>query len=105
MVPVLLSLLWQLCVVLECCIPLVHHWLVACRGVLQELESVVTRARHFQFKPDGEVTFMMAQDAVGLPAPLMQVCCFAALYPANIKFRSASAALYPVNIKCRCATL
>ena len=45
-----------------------------CRGVLQELESVVTRARHFQFKPDGEVTFMMAQDAVGLPAPLMQVC-------------------------------
>jgi len=41
---------------------------------LQELESVVTRARHFQFKPDGEVTFMMAQDAVGLPAPVMQVC-------------------------------
>lgn len=45
----------------------------ACRGVLQEMESVVTRARHFQFKPDGDVTFMMAQDAVGLPAPLMQV--------------------------------
>lgn len=44
------------------------------RGVLQEMESVVTRARHFQFKPDGDVTFMMAQDAVGLPAPLMQVC-------------------------------
>lgn len=49
-----------------------------CRGVLQEMDSVVTRARHFQFKPDGDVTFMMAQDAVGLPAPLMQVsnsCC------------------------------
>ena len=46
----------------------------ACRGVLQELDSVVTRARHFQFKPDGDVTFMMAQDAVGFPAPLMQVC-------------------------------
>lgn len=44
------------------------------RGVLQEMESVVTKARHFQFKPDGNVTFMMAQDAVGLPAPLMQVC-------------------------------
>lgn len=42
------------------------------RGVLQEMESVVTKARHFQFKPDGDVTFMMAQDAVGLPAPLMQ---------------------------------
>ena len=46
---------------------------MVCRGVLQEMESVVTRARHFQFKPDGDVTFMMAQDAVGLPAPLMQV--------------------------------
>lgn len=38
------------------------------------MESVVTRARHFQFKPDGDVTFMMAQDAVGLPAPVMQAC-------------------------------
>lgn len=44
----------------------------ACRGVLQELDSVVTRTRMFQYKPDGEVTFRMAQDAVGLPAPLMQ---------------------------------
>jgi hypothetical protein len=43
-----------------------------CRGVLQELDSVVTRTRMFQYKPDGEVTFRMAQDAVGLPAPLMQ---------------------------------
>lgn len=42
------------------------------KGVLQELESVVTKARMFQFKPDGEVTYRMAQDAVGLPAPLMQ---------------------------------
>lgn len=33
---------------------------------------MVTRARMFQYKPDGEVTFRMAQDAVGLPAPLMQ---------------------------------
>lgn len=40
--------------------------------MLQELDSVVTRARMFQFKPDGEVAFRMAQDAVGLPAPLMQ---------------------------------
>ena len=31
------------------------------RGVLQELDSVVTRARMFQYKPDGEVTFRMAQ--------------------------------------------
>ena len=33
---------------------------------------MVTRTRMFQYKPDGEVTFRMAQDAVGLPAPLMQ---------------------------------
>lgn len=56
------------------CVPHLHHWLDVCRGVLQEMESVVTRARHFQFKPDGDVTFMMAQDAVGLPAPVMQAC-------------------------------
>ena len=30
------------------------------------------RARMFQYKPDGEVTFRMAQDAQGLPAPVMQ---------------------------------
>ena len=29
-----------------------------CRGVLQELDSVVTRTRMFQYKPDGEVTFI-----------------------------------------------
>lgn len=43
-----------------------------CRGVLEELDSVVTRARMFQYKPDGEVTFRMAQAANGLPAPVMQ---------------------------------
>lgn len=42
------------------------------RGVLQELDSVVTRARMFRFKPDGEYSFTKSQDAVGLPAPLMQ---------------------------------
>ncbi len=26
----------------------------------------------FQYKPDGEVTFRTAQDAQGLPAPVMQ---------------------------------
>lgn len=46
----------------------------------------MTRARHFQFKPDGEVTFMMAQDAVGLPAPLMQVCPSATLFYAYAPF-------------------
>lgn len=40
--------------------------------MLQELDSVVTRARMFQYKPDGEVTFRTAQAANGLPAPVMQ---------------------------------
>ena len=42
------------------------------RGVLEELDSAVTRARMFQYKPDGEVTIRMAQAAHGLPAALMQ---------------------------------
>ena len=42
------------------------------RGVLQELDSVVTRARMYQYKPDGEVTFRMAQAANGMPATVMQ---------------------------------
>lgn len=33
---------------------------------------MVAKARMFEFKPDGEVTIRMAQDANGLPAPLMQ---------------------------------
>lgn len=68
---------------LVCCV-IVYHWLDVCRGVLQEMESVVTRARHFQFKPDGDVTFMMAQDAVGLPAPVMQACLSATSHPATV---------------------
>jgi hypothetical protein len=34
---------------------------------------VVAKSRMFEFKPDGEVTIRMQQDAHGLPAPLMQV--------------------------------
>ena len=59
------------------------------------MESVVTRARHFQFKPDGEVTFMMAQDAVGLPAPLMQVCLSATLFYAYAHLWMHSTACIP----------
>lgn len=51
----------------------VHLCFYACRGTEQEVESVVAKARMFEFKPDGEVTIRMAQDANGLPAPLMQV--------------------------------
>ena len=39
---------------------------------MQELDSVVTRARMFQHKPDGQVTIMMLQDSHGVPASTMQ---------------------------------
>lgn len=66
-----------------------------CRGVLQELDSVVNRARMFQYKPDGEVTFRMAQDAVGLPAPLMQDPIH---YPHGTKFMAPGASPHSLRI-------
>ena len=47
--------------------------LAGCRGTLQEVDAVVAKARMFEYKPDGEVTIRMQQDAYGFPAPLMQV--------------------------------
>ena len=35
------------------------HSIVICRGTLEELESVLTQARMFQWKPDGEVAFIL----------------------------------------------
>lgn len=43
-----------------------------CRLMMRELDSVVTRARMFQHKPDGQVTIMMLQDTHGIPVPTMQ---------------------------------
>lgn len=60
------------------------------RGVLQELDSVVTRARMFRCKPDGEVSLTKSQDAVGLPAPLMQDPIH---YPHGTKFMAPGANL------------
>lgn len=42
------------------------------QGTIQEVREVVAKVRMFQHKPDGEVTFRFAQDAAGLPAPVMQ---------------------------------
>lgn len=42
------------------------------RGMLQEMESVLTKARMFKDKPDGDVTHMMRRDANGVPIPLFQ---------------------------------
>ena len=49
---------------------------------------MVTRARMFQFKPDGDVTYTKAQDAVGIPAPVMQDPVH---YPHGTKFMAPGA--------------
>eukprot|EP00884_Botryococcus_braunii_P004791 jgi/Botrbrau1/14312/Bobra.0287s0005.1 len=52
-------------------------------GTEQETDEIMTKVRMFEYKPDGDVTFMMAQDAVGLPLPLMQDALH---YPHGTKF-------------------
>lgn len=42
------------------------------KGVLEELDSVVQRARMFQHKPDGDVAIRFLQDGRGTPAPVAQ---------------------------------
>ncbi len=56
---------------------------MGCRGTLQEVEEVLTRARMFQYKPDGDVTFMAVQDAKGIPISTFQDPLH---YPHNTKF-------------------
>lgn len=41
-------------------------------GTVQEALGVVTRARMWRWKPEGEVTLRFAQDGAGQPVPLMQ---------------------------------
>lgn len=43
-----------------------------CRGMLQEMESVLTKARMFKDKPDGDVTHMTRRDKNGVPIPVFQ---------------------------------
>ena len=40
--------------------------------MLGDIESIVTRARMFRHKPDGQATYMMLQDANKVPIPVMQ---------------------------------
>ena len=40
--------------------------------MLDEVDSVVTRARMFTHKPDGQFTILKLQDADGIPIPVMQ---------------------------------
>jgi hypothetical protein len=53
------------------------------RGTLEEVEEIVTKARMFQYKPDGDVTFMTVQDAVGIPITTFQDPLH---YPHHTKF-------------------
>ena len=43
-----------------------------CRGMLQEMESLMTKVRMFKHKPDGDVTFTTLRDAEGKPVPVFQ---------------------------------
>ena len=58
------------------------------RGTLQEVEEVVTRARMFQYKPDGEVTLMTFQAEGGVPVTAFQDPL---LYPHHTKFLAPGA--------------
>ena len=42
------------------------------RGTVQEVDEILTKARMFQYKPDGDVTFMTFQDAHGMPITTFQ---------------------------------
>ena len=43
-----------------------------CRGTLEEVDSLLSKARMFQNKPEGEVTLRFKQDKQGVPVPLQQ---------------------------------
>lgn len=54
----------------------------------REVDSAVTRARMFAYKPDGQATIMMLQDAKGIPVPVMQDPLH---YPHGTKFLAPGA--------------
>ena len=60
------------------------------RGTVQELGSVLTRARMWRYKPDGDVTYMTAQDEYGTPVPTWQDPLH---YPHDTKFLAPGAPL------------
>ncbi len=53
------------------------------RGTLEEVEEIVTKARMFEYKPDGDVTLMTVQDAAGIPITTFQDPLH---YPHHTKF-------------------
>ncbi len=69
---------------------------VGCRGTEEEVEEVVAKVRMFEFKPDGDVTFMMVQDEQGFPAPVFQDPLH---YPHGTKFLAPG--LSPVHLYLR----
>jgi hypothetical protein len=51
---------------------LCHGLFPTLSATVDEAKEVVTKARMWRWKPDGEVTLRYAQDAQGSPLPLMQ---------------------------------
>ena len=59
-----------------------------CRGTVQEVDEVLTKARMFQHKPDGDVIFHTYQDARGTPISTFQDPLH---YPHGTKFLAPGA--------------
>jgi len=57
-------------------------------GTVDEAREVVTKARMWRWKPDGEVTLRFAQDARGAPVSLMNDPMH---YPHGTKFMAPGA--------------
>ena len=75
---------------------------MGCRGTVQEVDEILTKARMFQFKPDGDVTFMTFQDAQGKPITTFQDPLH---YPHNTKFLAPGATSYSHAALATCADL
>ena len=67
---------------------------------MQEVDEILTKARMFQYKPDGDVTFMTFQDAQGLPITTFQDPLH---YPHNTKFLAPGATSYSHAALATCA--
>lgn len=76
-------------------VDLIPSW--GCRAILQEMESVVTRARMFKHKPDGDVTFMKLRDKNGTPVPVFQDPMH---YPHGTKFLAPGTSPWACTLPC-----
>ena len=63
------------------------------------MESVVTKARMFQHKPDGDVTHTCLRDAQGVPVPVFQDPLH---YPHGTKFMAPGEAPMRQSLQAHC---